>query len=84
MVRTQEMPFAARPVDPKAHKALDEIVALSDAMRAAEAERTKAAVKRAAAIARAREYGMSLDAIAARLGVSRQRVREMQTRAGGK
>lgn len=76
------MPFAAHPVDPKAHKALDDVVALSEAMRAAEVQRAQAAAKRADAIARARRYGLSLDAIAERLGVSRQRVREMQTRAG--
>jgi DNA-directed RNA polymerase sigma subunit (sigma70/sigma32) len=49
-------------------------------MRDAEAKRARQAKKRAKAIDEARSYGMSLDAIASRLGVSRERVRQMAAR----
>ncbi len=81
MVKTSRMPFEARPVDPKAWAALDRIVAANEAMRDAEAVRKAEAAKRAEAIAEARRYGLSLDAIAERLGVSRERVRQMSLRA---
>jgi DNA-directed RNA polymerase sigma subunit (sigma70/sigma32) len=49
-------------------------------MRDAEAKRAKQARKRAKAIEEARSHGLSLDAIAERLGVSRERVRQMVAR----
>jgi ribosomal protein S14 len=74
------MPFESRPVGSKAWKALDRVVAANEAMRDAEAKRARQAKKRAKAIDEARSYGMSLDAIASRLGVSRERVRQMAAR----
>ena len=77
MQRSETMTFKPRPVDPKAHEALERIVAATEAMRAAEATRATAARERAEAIAEARSLGMALDVIAERLGVSRERVRQM-------
>jgi DNA-directed RNA polymerase sigma subunit (sigma70/sigma32) len=74
------MTFESRPVAPKAWKALDRVVAANEAMREAEAKRARQAKKRSKAIEEARRYGLSLDAIAGRLGVSRERVRQMVTR----
>ena len=74
------MPFEPRPVNAKAWKALDRVVAANTAMRDAEAKRSRQARKRARAIDEARSYGLSLDAIAGRLGVSRERVRQMVAR----
>lgn len=74
------MPFAPRPVTAKAWKALDRVVAANAAMREAEAKRARQARKRARAIEEARSYGLSLDAIAEHLGVSRERVRQMVVR----
>jgi DNA-directed RNA polymerase sigma subunit (sigma70/sigma32) len=74
------MTFESRPVSTKAWKALDRVVAANTAMREAEAKRTRQARKRAKAIEEARSYGLSLDAIAERLGVSRERVRQMVVR----
>ena len=74
------MPFESRPVNAKAWKALDRVVAANAAMREAEAKRARQARKRAKAIEEARGYGLSLDAIAERLGVSRERVRQMVVR----
>lgn len=80
------MPFEPRPVATKAWKALERVVAANDAMREAEAKRARQARKRAKAIEDARAYGLSLDVIAERLGVSRERVRQMAVRppASGK
>jgi ribosomal protein S14 len=75
------MPFEPRPVTSKAWKALDRVVAANEAMRDAEAKRARQAKKRAKAIEEARACGLSLDAIAERLGVSRERVRQMAVRA---
>ncbi len=74
------MPFEPRPVGAKAWKALERVVAANEAMREAELKRAKQARKRARAIEDARKYGLSLDAIAERLGVSRERVRQMAAR----
>lgn len=74
------MPFEPRPVGTKAWKALERVVAANEAMREAELKRSKQARKRAKAIEEARKYGLSLDAIAERLGVSRERVRQMAVR----
>ena len=74
------MPFEPRPVTSKAWKALDRVVAANDAMREAEAKRARQARKRAKAIEEARKHGLTLDAIAERLGVSRERVRQMAAR----
>ena len=74
------MPFEPRPVAAKAWKALDRAVAANTAMREAEAKRARQARKRAKAIEDARGYGLSLDAIAEHLGVSRERVRQMVAR----
>lgn len=74
------MPFEPRPVANKAWKALDRVVEANEAMREAEARRARQARKRAKAIEEARSYGLSLDAIAQRLGVSRERVRQMAAR----
>ena len=74
------MPFEPRPITPKAWKALDRVVQANEAMREAEAKRARQAIKRAKAIEEARRYGLSLDAIAERLGVSRERVRQMAAR----
>jgi DNA-binding NarL/FixJ family response regulator len=78
------MAFESRPVASKAWKALDRVVAANEAMREAEAKRARQAKKRARAIADARSYGLSLDAIAERLGVSRERVRQMAVRPSEK
>lgn len=75
-----DVPFVPRPVTAKALKALDRVVAANAAMREAEAKRARQARKRAKAIEEARSYGLSLDAIAERLGVSRERVRQMVVR----
>ncbi len=77
MVQTRQMPFEAKPIDPRAYEALDRVVAATEAMRSAEATRKSEAQKRARAITEARQYGLSLDSIADRLGVSRERVRQM-------
>jgi hypothetical protein len=77
------MPFEPRPVNTKAWKALDRVVAANEAMREAEAKRSRQARKRAKAIEEARSYGLSLDAIGERLGVSRERVRQMVARSQG-
>jgi DNA-directed RNA polymerase specialized sigma24 family protein len=69
------MPFKPRPVDPRAAEVLDEIEALVDAVRMAEAAR-KAEVPKL--IAKAHGYGVSYDVIAERMGVSRQRVRQIE------
>jgi DNA-binding transcriptional regulator YiaG len=79
-VITKSVTFEKKPVDPKAYKALDRIVAATEAMRAAEAERSKQARLRATSIKSARAWGMSYDTIAERLGVSRERVRQMVAR----
>jgi transposase-like protein len=50
-------------------------------MRTAEATRKAEAEKRARAISEARSFGLSLEAIAQRLGVSRERVRQMAVKA---
>jgi hypothetical protein len=78
------MPFEPRPVAAKAWKALERVVAANDAMRDAEAKRARQARKRAKAIQDARRNGLSLDAIAERLGVSRERVRQMGARPAEK
>lgn len=78
------MPFEPRPVTSKAWKALDRVVAANEAMREAEAKRSRQAKKRSKAIEEARECGLSLDAIADRLGVSRERVRQMAVRSTDK
>ncbi len=80
MLDTSTMPFEPRPVANKAWKALDRVVEANEAMREAEARRARQARKRAKAIEEARSYGLSLDAIAQRLGVSRERVRQMAAR----
>ncbi len=74
------MPFEPRPIATKAWKALDRVVTANEAMREAEAKRARQARKRAKAIQEARRNGMSLDVIAERLGVSRERVRQMGAR----
>jgi hypothetical protein len=74
------MPFETRPVATKAWKALNRVVAANEAMREAEAKRARQAKKRAKAIQEARKNGLSLDVIAERLGVSRERVRQMVAR----
>jgi hypothetical protein len=55
------------------------VVAAHDAMRAAEAERAKARQRRAEAIARSLELGLTLNEIGRHLGgVSVERVRQMR------
>jgi DNA-directed RNA polymerase sigma subunit (sigma70/sigma32) len=78
------MPFESRPVSTKAWKALDRVVAANEAMREAEARRAKQARKRAKSIEEARRLGLTLDAIAERLGVSRERVRQMAVKPASK
>lgn len=80
MLDTGVMPFTHRPVGAKGWKALERAVAANEAMREAEARRARQAKKRAKAIEEARRYGLSLDAIGERLGVSRERVRQMAAR----
>jgi DNA-directed RNA polymerase sigma subunit (sigma70/sigma32) len=72
------MPFERRPVDKRAEAVLDELEAIARAMEAAERVRAAEAAKRAKLITRARKYGVSLDVIAARLGVTRERVRQIE------
>jgi DNA-binding transcriptional regulator YiaG len=79
-----KMTFEPRPVAAKAWKALDRVVAANEAMREAEAKRARQARKRANAIEDARRHGLSLDAIAQRLGVSRERVRQMAAKRADK
>jgi DNA-binding NarL/FixJ family response regulator len=71
----------SRPVGPKARKALERVIAANAAMRDAETVRKMESQKRALAIAKARAHGMSLDAIAQQLDVSRERVRQMAAMA---
>jgi len=71
------MPFEARPVELKAHKALAEALAAHKAMRAHEAGRAKEVARRAKALTKAHDAGMSYEALADALGVTRQRVRQM-------
>ena len=71
------MTFEKRAVDKRALKALDRVVDATEAMRQAEDERSKQARLRATSINSASAWGMSLDTIAERLGVSRERVRQM-------
>jgi DNA-directed RNA polymerase sigma subunit (sigma70/sigma32) len=75
------MSLESRPLGPKARKALERIIAANAAMRDAETVRKTESQKRARAIAKARTHGMSLDAIAQQLGVSRERVRQMAAMA---
>ena len=77
---SKSVTFEKKPVDQRAFKALERVVAANDAMRAAEAERSKQARLRATSIKSARAWGMSYDTIAERLGVSRERVRQMVLR----
>ena len=77
MIQTRQMPFEARPIDSRAYEALERVIAANEAMRSAEAARKAEAEKRARAITEARNYGLSLEAIGERLGVSRERVRQM-------
>jgi hypothetical protein len=79
-----QVPFESRPVSSKAWKALDRVVAAHEAMREAEVKRAKQARKRAKSIEEARQFGLTLDAIAERLGVSRERVRQMAVRPAPK
>ena len=81
MIQTNAVPFEPRPVDPKAWEALDRVVAATEAMRDAEAMRGQASERRARAIMEARSLGLSLDVIAQRLGVSRERVRQMAAKS---
>jgi hypothetical protein len=78
VVRTLEMPFEARPVDPRAQDVLAKIGACTEAMRTAESVRKFEAAKRAALITQARKYGVSLDVIAEVMGVTRQRARQIE------
>lgn len=54
MVENDGVTFEKRPVDPRAYKLLDNIVATTEAMRTAEAERSRHAKARAKAIKEAR------------------------------
>jgi DNA-binding NarL/FixJ family response regulator len=74
------MPFERQKVDPKAYRQLDRIVKETAAMRDHEAGRAEAAHRRAEAIAKARALGLSYEAIAERLGVTKERVRQMATK----
>ena len=75
MRKSPLMPFKPRPVDPRAEAVLDELEALIEAVRAAEAARR---AKMPRLITRAHSYGVSYDVIAERMGVSRQRVRQIE------
>jgi hypothetical protein len=74
------MPFEKRPVDPAAYPLLDRIAELTDAMRQYEQSRHEAARERSVAIGEARRLGLPLEAIAQRLGVTGERVRQMMNR----
>lgn len=80
---SKSVTFEKKPVDPKAYKALARVIAHNEAMRKAEADRKHHANLRATSINSARAWGMSLDTIAERLGVSRERVRQMAARDKG-
>ncbi len=64
-------------VTAKAWAALELVVTATDEMRTAEVARSRARRQRAKAIGTARAGGLTLDIIGQRLGVSRERVRQM-------
>lgn len=78
MVKTVKMPFTPRPVDPRAEGVLAEIVSITEAMKEAEKVRKGEAAKRARLISQARKFGVSLDRIAKEMGVTRERVRQLE------
>jgi DNA-directed RNA polymerase sigma subunit (sigma70/sigma32) len=71
------MPFESRPIDPRAYPALERAVKATAELRSGEARHAQLIQDRAEAIGEARGHGLTLDAIATRLGVSRERVRQM-------
>jgi len=66
------MPRPRRPIDPRAGTVLNKIEVIVEAVKTAEA------AKLPFLISQAHEYGVSYEAIANRMGVSRQRVRRME------
>lgn len=79
MAPTKAPPARAVKVTAKASAALELVVTTTEEMRTAEVARSRAQGQRAKAIATARAGGLTLDAIGQRLGVSRERVRQMST-----
>lgn len=82
VVNQRRMPFTARQVDPEGWEALDRVAAAHQAMLDVAEVRAAQAELRRKAIADARKHGVSLDAIAERLGVSRERVRQIAKENG--
>lgn len=68
------------PVNEEVWAALDRVVAAHEALKSLEFRRKELAGMRAAAIADARSHNASLDMIAERLGLSRERVRQIAFR----
>jgi DNA-directed RNA polymerase sigma subunit (sigma70/sigma32) len=71
------MPFTAKPIEPGGQEAVERAVAAHQAMQRLTDEKAVQAQLRVEAIHEARARGVSLDAIAERLGVSRERVRQI-------
>ena len=75
------MTFEKKPIEPRAYKALDRVVAATRGYATApEDECGTQARLRATAINYSRAWGMTYDTIARALGVSRERVRQMVKR----
>jgi hypothetical protein len=64
--------------DPKAGAVLDDLAQVAAAIRQADAERRKLVARRRALVKRARRYGVTFDALAGVLGVSRARVQQLE------
>jgi len=64
-----------RPVDPRAGSVLNKIEAIVEAVKTAEAAK---AAKLPFLISQAHEYGVSYEAIGNRMGLSRQRVSQLE------
>jgi hypothetical protein len=82
MPKSLEMPFTAKPVQPGAKAALNRANAAGKAMRDYEAARAEQAVIRAEAIREANRLGLTLDAIADGMGVTKGRVQQYLKAAG--
>jgi len=72
------VPFTPSVPDPKAGAVLDDLAAVTDAIRQADLERRKLVARRRALVKKARRYGVTFDALAGVLGVSRARVQQLE------
>ncbi len=77
MLNRSRMPFAPKPVDPKAEKVLADLDEVLAEIRKTDAERKRLLKRRARLINQARGYGVTLDALAKRLKVTRGRIQQL-------